>query len=230
MNEDLNVVVELGLSQLSRDAWRNLFVTSASDTRWRKLIWWHNKYYEVNYPNDGFEIQKPKKGSPEVPYKRALFYPSPTSRFSLGDEISVAYFSNDLAVNFCETIEPFYENPNLTLEVLVEYGGGNPTPEWYGYPLNFHLTSDAVVLDLSSDRALFFDSVNPKNAFGIWSVISSRAYDSKRITQKIANAAAIAGFDGIAYRSVRAPVDTVMPETNLVMFNRSAIQPGYIPK
>jgi len=169
-------------------------------------------------------VQAPRKGNPEVPYHRELFYPSQHSRFSLGSEAGVAYFSNDFAVNCCETIEQFSENPDLSLEDLLQYGDGNPTPGWFGYPLNFHLLSSVVILDLSSVDSLFFRFVDSDTAKRIWDVIRTRNFDAKRNTQLVAQAAADAGFDGIVYTSVRAPIDAVMPDNNLVMFNKAKIE------
>jgi hypothetical protein len=217
------------LNRLSQEDWVSLLLSAATDTRWHELLWWNNKYYRVNDPNDGRMVQVPRKGNPEAPYHRELFYPSPHSRFSLGIETGVAYFSNDLAVNCCETIEQFSENPELSLEDLLQYGGGNPTPGWYGYPLNFHLSSSAVVLDLSSNDSLFFRLIDSSIAGDVRKVIETRNLDAKRSTQLIAQAAASVGFDGIVYTSVRAPIDVVMPDSNLVMFNKAKIQCGERP-
>jgi hypothetical protein len=185
------------LSQLCQADWAGLRLSAAKDARWHQLIWWHNKYYRANDTNDGSKLQMPRKGVPEIPYERELFYPSPDSRFSLGDKRGVAYFSSDLAVNCCETIEQFSESPELSLKDLLDYGGGNPTPGWHGYPLNFHLSQSAVVLDLSSEHSLFFDYMDDDQAQEIWSVIGTRDVDAKRYTQLIARAVDYAGFDGI---------------------------------
>jgi hypothetical protein len=225
----VEAAIAMALKRLRREDWTSLVLSSALDGQWRKLIWWHNKYYRVNGSNDGRRIQVPRIGNPETPYERELFYPSPHSRFSLGDATNVAYFSNDFAVNCCETIEQFSENPELSLEDLLQYGGGNPTPGWHGYPLNFHLAANAVALDLSSNRSLFFSFVSHDASTAIWSVITNRDAWSKRYTQQLAIAAAAAGFDGIVYSSVRAPVDTVMPDANLVVFNKAAIESGPPP-
>lgn len=222
-------VVATALNRLSREDWASLVLSTAKDTRWHASIWWHNKYYRVNGMNDGSMVQVPRKGDPEVPYHRELFYPSPHSRFSLGAVASVAYFSNDFAVNCCETIEQFSENPELSLEDLLQYGGGNPTPGWHGYPLNFHLSPSAVVLDLSSNHSLFFRFVDTDCAAHIWRVIGTRDPDAKRYTQLVAKTVASAGFDGIVYTSVRAPIDAVMPDSNLVMFNKAKIESGPPP-
>jgi hypothetical protein len=222
--DTIEAVIATALNRLSQADWASLLLSTATDTRWHESIWWHNKYYRANGTNDGRVVQVPRKGGPEVPYHRELFYPSPHSRFSLGAEARVAYFSNDFAVNCCETIEQFSENPELSLEDLLQYGGGNPTPGWHGYPLNFHLSPTAVVLDLSSNHSLFFRFMDTNTAEHIWGAVRTRNADAKQDTQLVAKAAAGAGFDGIVYTSVRAPIDAVMPDGNLVVFNKAKIE------
>lgn len=217
------------LNRLSREDWSSMLLSTVTDSRWHQLLWWHNKYYRVNGPNDGRLVQVPRNGSPEVPYQRELFYTSLHSRFSLGAEAGVAYFSNDFAVNCCETIEQFAENPEMSLDDLLQYGGGNPTPGWHGYPLNFHLVMSAVVLDLSSTHSTFFRFLDSDSAGLVWDVIKTRNPDSKRSTQLVSLAAVRAGFDGIVYTSVRAPTDAVMPDSNLVMFSKAKIESGPPP-
>lgn len=219
-------VIATALSQISQDDWTSLALSTATSTRWHEEIWWHNKYYRVNGANDGRAVQTPKKGKPEIPYYRELFYPSPHSRFSLGAEAGVAYFSNNSIVNCCETIEQFSENPKLSLEDLLQYGGGNPTPGWHGYLLNFHLSASALVLDLSSNRSLFFRLLGPDIAENVWYIVTNRDSSARQCTQLIAKAAINAGFDGIIYTSVRAPIDAVMPDSNLVMYNKAKIESG----
>ena len=172
----------------------------------------------------------------EIPYRRELFYPSPHSRFSLGIEGRVAYFSNDFAVNCCETIEEFFDDPSLPFEKIRTYltGRGNPTPGWYGYPLNFHLTEDAVVLDVSIRGAPFFRILERRagvpSAAAAWEVILSRDPSDKRRTQMISIQTERFGFDALAYASVRVPVDVLVPDKNLAVFNRRRIRPGLPPK
>jgi hypothetical protein len=180
--DTIEAVIATALNRLSQADWASLLLSTATDTRWHESIWWHNKYYRANGTNDGRVVQVPRKGDPEVPHDRELFYPSPDSRFSLCAEAGVAYFSIDLAVNCCETIEPFSENPELSLEDLLQYGGGNPTPDWHGYPLNYHLSPTAVVLDLSSNHSLFFRFVGTDTAERIWSVVMDRNADARRYT------------------------------------------------
>src|SRR5438128_2627294 len=133
------------LFSLTNDDWQLIESQSRSKIRCLELEWWQNKYYRDNPPNDGFKIQFHKKGCPEVPYEREIFYPSPHSRFSLGLDGPVAYFSSDFGVNCCETIEQFSSDETLSWNELSQYlrGKGNPTPGWYGYPLNYHLTKDS---------------------------------------------------------------------------------------
>ena len=231
--ETTDAIVATVLNRLTGEDWSSLLFLAETDRPWHELLWWHNKYYRVNGPNDGQMVQVPRKGEPEIPYRRELFYPSPHSRFSLGAEAGAAYFSNDFAVNCCETIEQFSENAELSLEDLLQYEGGNPTPGWYGYPLNFHLSSSAIVMDLTSIHSSFFRFVfgasESDTKKHIWNIIMSRDPDAKRSTQLVALAAARAGFDGIVYTSVRAPIDAVMPDSNLVMLNKGKIESGPPP-
>ena len=116
----------------------------------------------------------------------------------------------------------------------MNYGDGNPTPGWYGYPLNFQLLPSAVVLDISSIHSAFCELAFPNSELSarenFWNAVISRDADTKVCTQLIALAAAHAGFDGIIYTSVRAPIDVVMPECNLVMFNAEKIKLGAPPE
>jgi hypothetical protein len=179
-------------------------------------------------------LQQPEKGNPEVPYQRELFYPSPASRFSLGSDEPVAYFSIDFGVNCCETIEQFASNPALPFKELSGYlgGQGNPTPGWRGYPLNFHLVSDTCILDVSSNSNLFLMILSRAGKVAsddIWKVFQSRGEEEKKATQRVSLCAKRVGFDGICYASVRAPVDVSMPTKNLVIFSRDKIRPGLPP-
>ncbi len=225
-----DATIAAALNQIDGADWAALLISAAKDIRWKSQIWWHNKYYRANGTNDGSVRQIPRKGVAEIPYTREIFYPSSDSRFSLGADGNVAYFSNDFAVNCCETIEQFSENPALALEDLLKFGHGNPTPGWHGYPLNFHLLPTAKVLDLTSSDSLLLQLMGRDAAGKIWEVITGRDIISKRNTQLIAKAASAAGFDGIVYTSVRAPKDTVMPESNLVMFNKSKVADGAPPR
>jgi RES domain len=225
-----------GPSLLSIGDWKWLKTQSRSKTLWFQLEWWHNKYYRHNPPNDGFVVQVPRIGKPEVPYKRAIFYPSPHSRFSLGSKLPVAYFSSDFVINCCETIDQFSSDNNLSWNELSRYlaGGMNPTPGWYGFPLSHHLSDDCLVLDLSKNTAAFFTRIQKnlghQRAKAVWRVIRSRVPSDKRKTQLVAKEAHKHGYHGIVYASVRAPVDVAMPEWNLVIFDPSKIRNGGPPR
>jgi hypothetical protein len=224
------------LSALNAEDWRWIGNRSKSKILWLQHGWWQNKYYLNNPPNHGFETQVPAKGSPEVPYNREIFYPSPRSRFSLGPDLPVAYFSNDFVVNCCESIPEFSSNEALSNEELALYFEGkvNPTPAWFGYPLKYHLVDDSLILDLSQRGAPLLMRIQEK--FGqegveiLCRMFQSRLEEEKRSTQLVAIEARQRGFDGIVYPSVRAPIDVMMPDRNLVMFNRQKVRHGRPPK
>jgi hypothetical protein len=227
--------VAAALEHITSEYWSLLRSDSLTDCRWQQLEWWHNKYYRDNPPNDGFALQRPRKGEPELPYGRRLFYASGSSRFSLGAEGPVAFFSNDFAVNCCETIEQFSDDQSLSFQDLSRYlrGHGNPTPGWYGYPLNFHLVPSALILDVSVQGAPFFRMIErcagSSLAAAVFRTITSREPDDKRNTQRISLESRRSGFDGLVYRSVRAPADIVLPDRNLVVFTTEAVVPGLPP-
>ncbi len=224
------------LSSLDPNDWDLIKKESKSKFIWLQLEWWHNKYYRDNPPNDGLKIQIPRLGNPEVPYRRHIFYPSAHSRFSLGADNSVAYFSNDFAVNCCETIEQFSSNKGLSWLELSRYlgGEGNPTPGWYGYPLNYHLLDDALILDLSRKGGPLLSNIanklGQKAVQFLYQLFVSRSLHRKISTQIVAIEARKKGFDGIVYESVRAPVDVVWPSRNLVMLNPNKIREGRPPR
>jgi hypothetical protein len=227
-------LIENCLERMSSSEWDNLREAASGYRMWHRREWWHNKYYRNNPPNDGDILQQPRIGKPEVPYRRKLFYPSPKSRFSLGNKLPVAYFSNDFGINCCETIEQFSKNPNLSFKELSEYlgGKGNPTPGWCGYPLNFHLASDSLILNVSSETNQFvmvLCNAGGINYDEIWQCFQSRDPEEKKGTQLISKRAEQMGFDGILYPSVRAPVDVRMPNMNLVVFKPDKVQPGLPP-
>jgi len=224
------------LSALNAEDWQWIGNQSKSKILWLQLGWWQNKYYLNNPPNHGFEIQVPTKGSPEVPYKREIFYPSPQSRFSLGSDLPVAYFSNDFVVNCCETIAEFSLNEALSSEELSPFleGEVDPTPGWFGYPLKYHLVDDSLILDLSQRSASLLMRIQEK--FGqdgveiLWRVCQSRLEEEKRSTQLVAIEAQRMGYDGIVYASVRTPIDVWMPDRNLVVFSPEKVRRGRPPK
>ena len=231
----LHSVIAVALEHLTVTDWLHLRDAAGTDRRWHAREWWHNKYYRDNPPNDGFAVQRRPKGEPEIPYERQLFYPSECSRFSLGSEGPIAYFSNDFATNCCETIEQFALDESLFFHDLSLYlrGYGNPTPGQYGYPMNFHLIPNALVLDVSTPGASFFrllgKRAEPVIATSIFDAITSREPADKRATRRISIGARHFGFDGLVYQSVRVPVDVILPDQNLVVFTPEAVSPGLPP-
>jgi len=169
---------------------------------WHKREWWHNKYYVDNPPNDGDVLQRSLRGDSKVPHQRELFYPSPGSRFSLGSEQPVAYFSNDFGVNCCETIDKFRLNSAFPFEEVSEYlsGKGNPKPGSCGHPLNFHLTSNTFVLDVLANANPFLMALCRAGGIAsddIWKLLQSRTDEEKKATQLVSLEAKRMGFDGI---------------------------------
>ncbi len=195
--------------------------------------WLHNKYYKYNSPNDGFKLQictVKNLEIPEIPYKRKLFYKSRTRRFSLGDLGPVAYFSEDFATNCCETIKPFRSDENLHFPRIQGYlqGKTNPEPDKFYYPISVRISDKAVILDVSRRENPLFEAIVK---IGPWattqdfidSIIMNRDDSVIKETQALAIAAHNNDFDGLIYKSVRAPLDVVLPEHNLVMFKKSLI-------
>lgn len=207
--------------------WLGLLSRSQHRTKWHKKEWWHNKYYKRQTreeDNDGSKPQVGKRGETEIPHERKIFYPSNT-RFGLGD-IPVAYFSNDFAVNCCETIEQFRDDPNLSFEELSTYlkGEHDPTPDLYGYALAFRIDDTAILLDILGDEI-----PQPNDPLSIVNYRSDEAYAASQI---LAQRASQEGVDGIVYRSARVPdrfgPGVVLPSANLVMFREDLVyQPDY---
>jgi len=231
-----NATIASRISSLTTEDWQWIESQSRSKILWLQLQWWQKKYYRDNPPNNRSKIQVPRKGSPEVPYERQIFYPSQHSRFSLGLYPPVAYFSSDFGVNCCETIEQFSSNEALSWDGLSQYlgGEGNPTPGWYGYPLHYHLADDSLILDLSRRQTPLLDRVREK--FGqdgleaLWKSLRSRTDEEKKDTQLVAIEVRWRGYDGIIYASVRTPIDVGMPDRNLVMFSPDKVRSGLPPK
>ena len=232
---DVESILTESLEHLTDRDWSSIRERSRQKMAWHKLEWWHNKYYKANAPNDGNSVQVPRKGEPEIPYSRELFYPSPASRFSLGTSDPVSYFSSDFGVNCCETIEQFSSNPSLRFEELARYlgGEGNPTPGWHGYPLNFHIVEAAVVMDVATDTSPFYRTLSLKigepKTKTFRKHLRGRHDSDKNATQCVSTAAR--GFDihGIVYASVRTPVDVSIPRWNLVMFEPEMVRSGMPP-
>jgi hypothetical protein len=140
-------------------------------------------------------------------------------------------------INYCETIRPFSENEGLThkenLSPFLE-GKSNPTPGLHGYMLCYHLTDDSLILNLFFGHAPLQTRVGEK--FGkegievLWKTITSRKVEERKATQVIAVEARRRGFDGIFYRSVRAPKDVNYSEENLVVFSPDKLRSGPAPR
>jgi len=196
-------------------------------TRFSKMGWWNNKYYKRNPQNDGSVEQIDEKGRREIPYDRKLFWPS-TGRFSLDSE-PVAYFSNDFALNCCEAIEQYREK-ELSWEELNIYLNGyyDPTPELYGYPISIRLTPTASIFDLNNESFSFFDALAkvahyPSKEAVLKNGILSKDQRAYPLTQGISMAVRDRGFDGLSYKSVRAPIGISLPSRNLVIFNPAIV-------
>jgi hypothetical protein len=215
----------------SQDDWDELLRRLEVPFPWHEREWWHNKYYKENplNENDGDRTQRSLRGQAEVPNRRQIFYPSPSSRFSLGGELPVAYFSADFSVNCAETIKKFSNNSSLPFHELHAYlrGETDPIPGQWGYPLCLHLSRKAKILDVTTQDSPFFRLV--KRRWGeeqmrsLWTLFRSREDEAKKATQVVAIEAWKHGFDGLAYTSVRAPIDIATPDENLVVFNPEMI-------
>lgn len=216
------------MSGLTQDAWDRLRCLSRQQNGWvHGYEWWHNKYYRENLLSDGFQLRQGTHGEFEVPYRRKLFYPSPQSRFALGD-LPVAYFSCDSGTNCCETIKQFRQDEDLSWSTISAYlqGHGNPTPGWKGYPISICVRNDALILDVSNLSNPFFAAIaalSDDTPSLVMNIFLSREPSDQRHTQSVSLTAYRNGFDGIVYRSVRAPDDVVLPDENLVMFRERLI-------
>jgi hypothetical protein len=219
------------LYDLPESLWFDLKQVSVGQNKWDlRDEWWHNKYYKRNPPNDGFSEQISERGDKETPYRRNLFYPSPHGRFSLGEK-PVAYFSSNFGINCCETIEQFRSNEELSWEGLEPYFKGNqdPSPDLMGYPISVKISEQAIIVDLAKPSDPLFNAIAE---VGTWSssqeffdsVILSRNKQAYRDTQLLAIEAHRHGFDGMVYKSVRAPKDICLPDWNLVMFDESLVE------
>lgn len=230
--------LENKLSQLTASFWRSFQAHSLRfASRALQRAWWHNKLYEFNPPNDG-DSEQVVLGTNyrEVPYQRELFYPSPKGRFSLG-AAPVAYFSQDVGVNCCEVIEQFRSKEALHFEELRAYLQGDVSvgDDWFGYPTSIRVKRAALIADLSSVNNPLLNEIHagrdPGSVHQFYeeTVIAWNPCAKLR-TQAIARAIAQAGFDGILYRSVRAPSGVALPSRNLVLFsNEYVIQNPWDP-
>jgi hypothetical protein len=59
-----------------------------------------------------------------------------------------------------------------------------------------------------------------------WRIVTSRSPEAKRSTQLISIRAKKTGFDALIYTSVRAPIDVIMPEHNMVVFSPNMLRHG----
>lgn len=223
--------LENKLSQLNASFWRYFRAHSLQfASRALQREWWHNKLYEFNPPNDGDSEQVVfGTNHREVPYQRELFYPSLNGRFSLG-AAPVAYFSQDFGVNCCEVIEQFRSNEALHFDELRAYLQGDVSVEddWFGYPTPIRVEPKALVADLSSVGNPLLNEIHAGRDPGsvrqfYEETVIAWNPNAKRRTQAIARAIAEAGFDGILYRSVRAPSGVALPSGNLVLFSNEYV-------
>ena len=224
--------IENLLTDLNDDVWKEAHSISNSDQhRWKQREWWHNRYY-LEHADAGSQVLTTVDGHREIPYERKLFFPS-TGRFSLDDQ-PVAYFSDDLGTNCCETIDQFRNTQGLSWDELSRYlrGEFNPGMTAYGYPLNFEIDSTAALLDLSEPWRPPLTEIESQyhksSGESFWeSVVMSRDASSYDAARAVAEAANNRGFDGLVYKSVRAPQDMNMSDANLVMFNEDKVRPWH---
>lgn len=214
--------IERILLTVSEGQWE-AFVQKGKSTEWHEKEWWNNKYYKKFDDWDPSKERFDTWGNREIPIKRKIFYPRPNSRFGCKNQ-PIAYFSQDFAINCSETIKDFRDNEALSWENdLKPYLEGelNPTSSSLltGVPLSFRLKIEAVILDLTCkkhDLIQIFQKINPDF---LNSILLSRNENVYFITQTIALVAWKNGFDGILFKSARAPSDIKLPDANLVMFN-----------
>jgi hypothetical protein len=221
------------LGELSHDVWEKFRQQSQEEMpQWISKEWWHQKYYLRTSDSDGARPKTDQKGRVEIPYKRKIFHPS-SGRFSLPSG-PVAYFSESHATNSFESIAQFRDG-TLTPADLMPYLQGkiDPDPLLYGYPLNYGITDNALLLDLSDlGSPLLLALEHNWDGSLIDEVILSPRPDAYPLTQEISAAACANGYDGIVYRSVRVPGELqysglILPDKNLVMFNKGKV---YTPR
>lgn len=219
------------LELIGPDFWRAFRDHSKkSSARLLYKEWWHNKLYKNNPPNSGDKEQVVfGRSHVEIPWYRELFYPSPKGRFSLGQK-PVAYFSEDFATNCCEVIEQFREVEALHFSELERYfRAQNPVScEWYGSPQSIKIEPTALVADLSSSDSPLFGELIRLGDLGTTrqffeQVVLSWDVASKKTTQELSKKLEAEGFSGVVYKSVRVPVDVVLPAKNLVLFRKEVV-------
>lgn len=225
---------KLALNSFSKTEWSDIRRLSQSvSSKLSKMGWWNNKYYEKNENGkDGCKEHKTNWGTSEIPYNREIFKKS-NSRFGLGDH-PVAYFSNDYASNCCEMIEQLRECENLKWDKLTEYldGKTNPSPCLIWYPISVTISDDALILDLMNNTINFLGLLADKSNWGskvdlMEEIILNRDPLIYGETQEISKAAWENGFQGVCYQSVRTPINVVLPDRNLVVFDKSIVLREY---
>jgi hypothetical protein len=129
--------IERTLAAVPNELWTNIRELSRPiSAKLRKFGWINNKYYKRSLDDEsGCIEQVTRDGQREIPYKRELFRIG-SARFAIPDH-PIAYFSNDFAINCCETIDEFRGDENLSWDKLATYFNGvtNPTARWKGYPM-----------------------------------------------------------------------------------------------
>jgi hypothetical protein len=224
------------MSTISQDEWAEIKRLSRPiSSKLSGTGWWNNKPYKNNQDqneNGGCKEQISKWGEREIPYNREIFKPSRT-RFGLG-ETSLAYFSNDYALNCCEVIDQFRNSEDLPWSELKKFLNGrtNPTPDLMWYPVSVKIFRDALILELMDDSLPFLEIFARKGGWASKSelsreVILRRDPSVYGETQEISKAALANGFPGICYQSVRSPSDINLPDRNLVVFDKSIIMREY---
>lgn len=207
--------------------WTVIF-NEANNQKWIKLSWYNLKFYYKSKIQNGNIEQINLKKKKEIPYQRKLFYPSPNGRFSLGNGC-VAYFSNNSALNVCETIDKYRYDDLLmwdpTLHLYFD-GKENPTKSLFGYPIVVKLAPESVLLDLSKkSNSLIKYILSFRYCENFYEdCILSKDEDTYILTQQIAKVVFAKGFDGIVYKSVRQPNDVILVGENLVVLNQNIIK------
>jgi hypothetical protein len=212
------------LMNASDESWRQVHSSSLTNSTWASKEYWNIKFFKNNPPNDPDAKQEDFHGNWELPYKRNIFYPRSTGRFYMNHK-PIAYVACDWTTASCETIKKFREQCGLSwkddFEPYID-GLTTPNPEAYGYPITYKLSKEAGILDLcipdhfidsfSLDRAIFQD------------FMQSRDESVYECSSQLAEIALSHNFDGIAFKSVRVPIDINLPDTNLVLFNQNVIK------
>ena len=180
--------------------------------------WIHDKGYLWNEPNDGSHEQVDKYGNIEVPYERELFYPSPGGRYSLGEDVAVAYFSNEWIINRLET-DGEIKNKKMSYSEYVEYQKiGSRKNKYYHYLVHRTLMTNSKILNLKSKENPIINWIQKKS-----SIDGVRIEYDIPFTQTIARASYVQGFQGIVYKSIQSLTNMSTPNANLVVFNRDTI-------